>query len=48
MKMLTGPDSSMMYFILGVDFFSNSELVYPNMKVRLGVARRQSKFLHDY
>ena len=42
--MLTGLDSSMMCFILGVDFFSNSELVYSKMKVRLRVIRGRPNF----
>ena len=35
MKMLSRLDGFMLYGKLGVDFFSTSELLYPNMKVRL-------------
>ena len=35
MKMLSRPDGFMLYGKLGVDFFSTSELLYPNMKTRL-------------
>ena len=35
MKMLSRPDGFMFYEKLGVDFFSTSELFYPNMKIRL-------------
>ena len=34
-KMLSRPDGVMLYGKLGVDFFSTSELLYPNMKIRL-------------
>ena len=34
-KMLRRPDGFMLYGKLGVDFFSASELLYPNMKIRL-------------
>ena len=33
--MICSPDSFMLYGKLSVDFFSTSELLYPNMKVRL-------------
>ena len=39
MKMLSRPDGFMLYGKLGVDFFSTSELLYPNMKVRLRLIR---------
>ena len=35
LKMLSRPDGFMMYGILGVDFFRTSELLYPNVKIRL-------------
>ena len=35
MKMLSTPDGFMLFGILGVDIFSASELLYPNMKFRL-------------
>ena len=34
MKMLSRPDGFMLYGKFGVDFFSTSELLYPNMKIR--------------
>ena len=33
--MLSRPDGFMLYGKLGVDFFSTSELLYPNMKISL-------------
>ena len=39
MKMLSRPDGFMLYGKLGIDFFSVSELLYPNMKVRLRLIR---------
>ena len=44
MKMLSRPDSFMLYGKLGVDFFSTSELLYPNMKVRLRLIRARPNF----
>ena len=44
MKMLSRPDGFMLYGKLGVDFFSTSELLYPNMKVRLRLIRARPKF----
>ena len=38
-KMLSIPDGLMLYGKLGVDFFSTSELLYPNMKIRLRLIR---------
>ena len=35
MKMLSRPNGFMLYGKLGVDFFSTSELLYPNIKIRL-------------
>ena len=43
-KMLSRPDGFMMYGKLGVDFFSTSELFYPNMKVRLRLIRARPNF----
>ena len=43
MKMLSRPDG-MLYGKLGVDFFSTSELLYPNMKVRLRLIRARPNF----
>ena len=38
------PDGFMLYGQLGVDFFSTSELSYPNMKVRLRLIRARPNF----
>ena len=37
--MLSGSDGIMLHDKLGVDFFSTSELLYPNMKIRLQLIR---------
>ena len=39
MKMFSRPDGFMLYGKMGVDFFSTSELLYPNMKIRLRLIR---------
>ena len=44
MKMLSRPDGFMLYGKLGFDFFSTSELLYPNMKVRLRLIRARPNF----
>ena len=44
MKMLSRPDGFMLYGKLGFDFFSSSELLYPNMKVRLQPIRARPNF----
>ena len=44
MKMLSRPDDFMLYGKLGVDFFSTSELLYSNMKVRLRLIRARPNF----
>ena len=44
MKMLSRPDGFMLYGILGVEFFSTSELLYPSMKIRLRLIRARPKF----
>ena len=44
MKMLSIPDGFMLYGKLGVDFFSTSELLYPNMKTRLRLIRATPNF----
>ena len=44
MKMLSRPDDFMLYGKLGVDFFSTSEMLYPNMKVRLRLIRARPNF----
>ena len=44
MEMLSRPDGFMLYGKLGVDVFSTSELLYPNMKFRLRLIRARHKF----
>ena len=44
MKMHSRPDGFMLYGKLGVDFFSTSELLYPNMKVSLRLIRARPNF----
>ena len=44
MKLLSRPDGVMLYGKLGIDFFSTSELLYPNMKIRLRLIRARTKF----
>ena len=44
MKTLSRPDGFMLYGILGVDFFSTSELLYSNMKIRLRLIRARPNF----
>ena len=44
MKLLGRPDGFMLYGNLGIDFFSTSELLYPNMKIRLRLNRARHKF----
>ena len=44
MKLLSRLDGFMLYGKLGVDFFSTSELLYPNMKVRLRLMRARPNF----
>ena len=43
-KMPSRPDGFLLYGKLGVDFFSTSELLYPNLKVRLQLIRARPKF----
>ena len=42
--MLSRPDGFMLYGKLGVDFFSNSELLYLNTKIRLRLIRARPNF----
>ena len=42
--MLCRPDGFMLHGKLGVDFFSTSELLYPNMKIRLRLIRARCNF----
>ena len=44
MKLLTRPDGFMLYGELGVEFFSTSELLYPNMKIRRRLIRARPNF----
>ena len=44
MKILSRPDGFMLYGKMGVDFFSTSELLYPNMKIRLRLIRARPNF----
>ena len=44
MKMFSRPDGFMLYGKLGVDFFTTSELLYPNMKVRIRLIRARPNF----
>ena len=44
MKMLSRPDGFMLYGKLAVDFFSTSELLYPNTKIRLRLIRARPNF----
>ena len=44
MKLLRGPDGFKLYGKLGVDFFSTSEALYANMKIRLRLIRARLNF----
>ena len=44
MKLLSRPDGFMLYGKLGIDFFTTSELLYPNMKSRLQLIRARPNF----
>ena len=44
MKLLSRPDGFMSYGKLGIDFFWTSELLYPNMKIRLRLIRARPNF----
>ena len=44
MKLLSRPDGFMLYGKLGIDFFSTSELLYPNMKIRMCLIRARPNF----
>ena len=44
MKLLSRPDGFMLYGNLGIDFFSTSELLYRNMKIRLRLIRATPNF----
>ena len=44
MKLLSRHDGFMLYGIMGFDFFSTSELLYPNMKIRLRLIKARPSF----
>ena len=44
LKLLSTPDGFMLYGKLGIVFFSTSELLYPNMKIRLRLTRARPNF----
>ena len=44
MKLLSRPDGFMLYGNLGIDFLSTSELLYPNMKIKLRLIRARPSF----
>ena len=44
MKLLSRPDGFQLYGKLGIDFFSTSELLFPNMKIRLRLIRARLNF----
>ena len=44
MKILSRPDDFMLYGKMGVDFFSTSELFYPNMKIGRRLIRAKPSF----
>ena len=44
MKVVSRPDGFMLYGKLGIDFFSTSELLYPNMKIRLRLITDRPNF----
>ena len=44
MEMLSRPDGFLLYVNLGVEFFSASELLHPNMKTRLRLIRARPNF----
>ena len=44
MKLLSRPDGFMLYCKLGIDFFYFSELLYPNMRIRMRLIRARPKF----
>ena len=44
MKLLSRPDGLMLYGKMGIDCFSTSELLYPNMKIRLRLIRARPNF----
>ena len=47
-KMLSRSDGLMLHFNLGVDFFSTSDILYPNVKADLLLARSRPSFYMIY
>ena len=47
MKLYSRPDGFMLYGKLGIDFLTTSEILYPNMKVRIRLIRARPKFPLD-
>ena len=43
-KLLSRPDGFKLYRKMGIDFFSTSELLHPNMKIRLRLVRAKPNF----
>ena len=43
-KMFSRPDGFMLYGELGVNFFTTSQLLYPNMKFRIRLIRARPNF----
>ena len=44
MNLYSRPDGFMLYGKLGIDFLTTSELLYPNMKVRIRLIRARTNF----
>ena len=44
MQLINRPDGFMLYGNLGIDFFTTSELLYPNMEIRLRLTRARPNF----
>ena len=44
MKLYIRPDGFMLYGKLGIDFLTTSELLYPNMKIRIRIIRARPNF----
>ena len=43
-KLYSRPDGFMLYGELGIDFLTTSELIYPNMKLKIRLIRARPKF----
>ena len=43
MKLYSRPDGFLLYGKLGIDFLTTSELIHPNMKVRIRLTRARPK-----